>query len=718
MKRSLVFTLALVIPFFGGAQILDSLQQGAQSVTYEIIAASEYEDFGANVYGNQLLYVSSRGTSLFSDKYDYNNQKFFDLFLYDLKTKKVSRYGDQLESISESKYHMGPSILLPDSAGVILSRNYRIPNVQDEVNFFLVYENFKTGERYTLPYCTREYSFQHPFFDAKTRRLYFSANLAGGPGGYDIYFSDFLKDGTWGDPVLVEGVNGPRDDVFPTIQAGKLYFSRTVTQMGLDVFVHDFKTGLTAACEAPFITSRDEFSLIALNKDSAVFSQSQRGRYNTDLVLAYVETDGLEPKPVTEDFAVIVEVPEDQTPEEYLAAVKTKWTEDEVWVGEQDGRPVVVIRGKRPESEASEVKDQIVALGIPAELTKDPVDSITLAIVNLPVTEPELSSTDNQADSVAMNERSPISDENKISAQELAEIVADSIDSAPAPLVVMNTVYPVDCSYEDCFDRLDEIKARTGADSLWLGELNGRPVVVITTKKPFKQAEGAKDWAEGQKLAGAYLTPNMPKPLARPEKEANNYSTIVGVFEQPESAQAQLTNIQKWAGDAFISLHKGKYYVVSADYTGEKAAVVNRGVAVDNGIADAWLLPEKLYPIVLPDLSGSPDLIVYFRFDKYDVMDKYQQQIDDVIAQLPAGIERVFMVGHTDSRGTNAYNDRLSRNRVEAVAAYMSSAHPKFTAMKELDSKGENELTNDCGDGVECDPYAHFLNRRVEVWFY
>jgi len=667
MKRTLVFTLALLSPFFGGAQILDSLQQGAGSVTYEIIAASEYEDFGASSYGNQLLYVSSRGTSLFSDKYDYNNQKFFDLYLYDLKTKEVSRYGDQLESISESKYHMGPSILLPDSAGVILSRNYTIPNVEDEVNFFLIYENFKTGERYTMPYCTREYSFQHPFYDAQTRRLYFSANLLGGPGGYDIYFSDFLKDGTWGDPVLVEGVNGPRDDVFPTIQKGKLYFSRTVTQMGLDVFVFDFKTGQTNACQAPFNTSRDEFSLIALNKDSAVFSQSQRGRYNTDLVLAYVETDGLEPKPVIEDFAVIVDVPADQTPEEYLATVKATWTEDEVWIGEQDGETVVVIRGKRPESEAAEVKDQIIALGIPAELTKDPVDSIT---------------------------------------------------ATPAPLVAMNTVYPVDCSYEDCFDQLDAIKARTGADSLWLGELNGRPVVVITSKKPFKQAEGAKGWAEGQKLAGAYLTPNMPNPLTRPEKEKNNYSTIVGVFERPELAQKHLANIQKWEGDAFISLYKGKYYVVSADYTGEKSAVMNRSVAADNGIADAWLLPVKLYPVVLPDLSGSPDLIVYFRFDKHDVMDKYQQQIDDVIAQLPQGVERVYMVGHTDSRGTNAYNDRLSRNRVEAVAAYMSAAHPKFNAVKELDSKGEMLLTNDCGDHAECDPYAHFLNRRVEVWFY
>ena len=99
-------------------------------------------------------------------------------------------------------------------------------------------------------------------------------------------------------------------------------------------------------------------------------------------------------------------------------------------------------------------------------------------------------------------------------------------------------------------------------------------------------------------------------------------------------------------------------------------------------------------------------------------MDKYQQQIDDVIAKLPAGIDRVYMVGHTDSRGTNAYNEVLSKNRVNEVAKYMADSHPSFNAIKELDSKGETQLTNDCGDGVECDAYAHFLNRRVEIWFY
>src|SRR6056300_1219827 len=237
MKKLILSLVALGIGTAVQAQILDSLRMGAQSVQYEIIAPSNYEDFSATPYGDQLLFVSSRETSLFSKKYDYNNQKFFDLFLYDLNSKEISRYGAQLSSLEESKYHLGPASLLPDSAGIVLSRNYRIPNLEDEVNFYLVYENWATGERYKLPFCTMANSFQHPFYDAKTRRLYFSANLPDGPGGYDIYYSEFLKDGSWGSPILVEGVNGPRDDVFPTISKdGTLYFSKTESQMGLNIF--------------------------------------------------------------------------------------------------------------------------------------------------------------------------------------------------------------------------------------------------------------------------------------------------------------------------------------------------------------------------------------------------------------------------------------------------------------------------------------------------
>lgn len=664
MKKSALLLLLCAFTANVQAQILDSLRLGSSQVTYEIIAPSKFEDFGATVYGDQLLFVSSRGTSLFSKKYDYNNQKFFELYLYDFESGDVARYGDKLASLEKSKFHSGPSTLLPDSSGIVLSRNYKVPNLEDEVNFYLVYENWETGEHYTLPYCTRAYSFQHPFYDPATRRLFFAANLAGGVGGYDIYYSEFLKDGSWGDPVIVPGVNGPRDDVFPIIGSdGKLYFSRTESQMGLDVFVFDMETSELGAFKAPFRTSRDEFSLIQLNKDSAVFSQSQKGRFNTDLVLAYVETDGLE-EPI-QQFAVIVAVAEDQDPWAYAEELKAKELPGEIWVGEQDGKPVIMIRGNGPESEAVAVRDEVKSKGVPAVLTKDPVRPM----------------------------------EREEDVDTYAVIVPVGEDQDP-------------------WAYAEELKAKGVTGEIWVGEQDGEPVIMIRGKGPQSEAVAVRDEVKSKGVP-AVLTKDPVRPMERIEEGVMYYSTIVGVFESPQGAlRHQSEEIANWTSESFISLYKGRYYVVSADYAPESKAMIYKKEAVSNGIIGAWLLPEKLDPILLPNLSGSPDLIVYFRFDKYDVMDKYQKQIDDVMAQLPEGVERVYMVGHTDSRGTNAYNDQLSKNRVNEVAAYINGKYPEFDAVKELDSRGENELTNNCGDGVECDAYAHFLNRRVEVWFY
>ena len=348
MKKITVLLLAVLATNTLSAQILDSLRAGAKSINYEVIAASGYEDFASAPYGDQLLFVSSRETGLFSKKYDLNNQKFFDLYLYNLKTKAVTRYGDQLASLEKSKYHLGPATLLPDSAGVVLSRNYKIPNLEDEVNFYLVYENWSTNERYTLPFCTMANSFQHPFYDAKTRRLYFSANLPEGPGGYDIYYSEFLKDGSWGTPVIVQGINGPRDDVFPTVSKdGRLFFSRTESQMGLNIYAFDFDSKEITSFAAPINTSGDDFSLIVLNSDSAVFSQSQGGRYNTDLVLAWVDSKKTSPTPLTKEYLVYIEVEEDQDPWTLAQILTDKYPGQNIYVGEKDGEIVVVAKGSK-----------------------------------------------------------------------------------------------------------------------------------------------------------------------------------------------------------------------------------------------------------------------------------------------------------------------------------------------------------------------------------
>jgi outer membrane protein OmpA-like peptidoglycan-associated protein len=625
MKKITVLLLAVLATNTLSAQILDSLRVGAKSINYEVIAASGYEDFAAAPYGDQLLFVSSRETGLFSKKYDLNNQKFFDLYLYNLKTKEVARYGDQLASLEKSKFHLGPATLLPDSAGVVLSRNYKIPNLEDEVNFYLVYENWSTNERYTLPFCTMANSFQHPFYDAKTRRLYFSTNLPEGPGGYDIYYSEFLKDGSWGTPVIVQGINGPRDDVFPTVSKdGRLFFSRTESQMGLNIYAFDFDSKEITSFAAPINTSGDDFSLIVLNSDSAVFSQSQGGRYNTDLVLAWVKGSGVSD----------IELPN--------------------------------VIASTPNSDDGAAESAV------------------------------LESTDDGELTVAINTENPSSEEMKLNS-----VIVALTGSASECVAEYNTIK----------DRL------SGEHEVSLVRIDGQLCAMLVSDVSKDQATQKVEAFKSDFGYRAYVSTSKVTVVSE-EEYLNALSVVSGVFSDPNEATTWLKSVQKWSPDAFVSNTNGKYYVVSSVAKSGVEAKAAIQLASENGIEGAWIMRDELIATSLPNIQGAPDLVVYFKFDDDNLQEKFQQQIAAVMDELPADLGNVFMIGHTDSRGSRAYNDRLSMDRVKSVSNFINSNFPAFTAGQILHHTGERNLANECLDGVDCDEYAHYLNRRVEIWFY
>ncbi|MFN8890276.1 MAG: OmpA family protein, partial [Cyclobacteriaceae bacterium] len=71
----------------------------------------------------------------------------------------------------------------------------------------------------------------------------------------------------------------------------------------------------------------------------------------------------------------------------------------------------------------------------------------------------------------------------------------------------------------------------------------------------------------------------------------------------------------------------------------------------------------------------------------------------------------IILTGHTDERGTDDYNLKLSEQRVKAVAAYLSE---KGIDRKRITVKGEGKR-KPLSSGK--DEAAHALNRRVEIEF-
>lgn len=104
--------------------------------------------------------------------------------------------------------------------------------------------------------------------------------------------------------------------------------------------------------------------------------------------------------------------------------------------------------------------------------------------------------------------------------------------------------------------------------------------------------------------------------------------------------------------------------------------------------------------------------IIYFDFDKSDIRPDAAidlAKIVDVMQQHPT--MQVDVQSHTDSRGTAAYNRKLSDRRAKSTMAWMKQ---NGIDAKRLTGKGygESQLVNKCADNVDCSEEEHQANRR------
>jgi len=116
------------------------------------------------------------------------------------------------------------------------------------------------------------------------------------------------------------------------------------------------------------------------------------------------------------------------------------------------------------------------------------------------------------------------------------------------------------------------------------------------------------------------------------------------------------------------------------------------------------------------DKDGCPmkvtiNLNVLFDFDKSDVKPKYHDEIKRVADYMNAyPWEKATLEGHTDSKGTDAYNEKLSQRRVEAIKNYLVEKFGISADRLKAVGYGESKpiATNDTDEGRQ-------LNRRVQA---
>ncbi len=100
----------------------------------------------------------------------------------------------------------------------------------------------------------------------------------------------------------------------------------------------------------------------------------------------------------------------------------------------------------------------------------------------------------------------------------------------------------------------------------------------------------------------------------------------------------------------------------------------------------------------------------FFDFDKSALKKEGKAKLDDLVGKVKGiSLEVIIAVGHTDSVGSDAYNQKLSVRRAEAVKAYLVSKGIEKNRVY-TEGKGEKQPVADNKTGA-----GRAKNRRVEI---
>lgn len=249
---------------------------------------SSFSDFGVNIVGDKIYFVSARNTA--KKTYGRNQEPFLDIY----EASYENGTATNVQSINgdvNTKYHEGVVAVTADGKRMYFDRNdyyngkYRKDDQGiNQLNIY--YADLIDGQwRDVQPvsFNNTEYSVGHPTLSPDGKTLYFVSDMPGGQGESDIYSVAINQDNSFGTPQnLGPTINTEGKEVFPFIgDDGTLYFSSDghLGLGGLDVFKAsklEAGFGVVENLGVPINSTADDFSFSIKDATQEGFVASNR----------------------------------------------------------------------------------------------------------------------------------------------------------------------------------------------------------------------------------------------------------------------------------------------------------------------------------------------------------------------------------------------------------------------------------------------------------
>ena len=252
---------------------------------------SKYSEIACATFRKKLVIVSSKKIGGLGNGVDpITNEPFTDLFCTDIKAYGELSQPLLFSRILNTKANEGQVSFSPDEHTIYYTRSER----NNSLNYKLYKAELKKDSygkwvnEIELAISSDDYSVENPHVSKDGKFLYFSSNMKGGFGGFDIYKAEIYEDGSIGKPEnLGRIINTSEDEKYPhTAKNGtELFFSSKGHNSfgGYDIFLstitnHSFKNPRNLGYSVN--SEKDEIAFIFIDDRKGVFSSNKDNKNN------------------------------------------------------------------------------------------------------------------------------------------------------------------------------------------------------------------------------------------------------------------------------------------------------------------------------------------------------------------------------------------------------------------------------------------------------
>jgi len=270
--------------------------------------SSRTGDFGISYFGDKVVFSSFRNSE--NPTYNWNNQPYLDLYKAEVtEEKQLINIAPFSEDIN-TKTHESNATFTKDGKTMYFSRTNenRVLIGEELIATVKLYKAELVDTVWTniveLPFSSDLYSTQHPVLNKDNTKLYFSSDMPGTLGSFDIFYVDitssyegYVENGYSAPIHLDKTINTAHREQFPFLdKENTLYFASDGHQAmgGLDIFMSKVYNGVYSKplnLGETINSEMDDFGYILNEEDNTGYLASNRTGYDNLYAFTRTEND-------------------------------------------------------------------------------------------------------------------------------------------------------------------------------------------------------------------------------------------------------------------------------------------------------------------------------------------------------------------------------------------------------------------------------------------